>query len=146
MLKAEVFQNESSIFHWTVLEAYWELGARKGTTTSAGNSTFSSFGCFSILETLGLSFFQKRLGPYYYFAHIRRMLIPAPAGDEGSGWGCGIGMGHGYIGIIEYGIFRHGETREECLQPVYTKYGAHRVGNNNPSQIAKNNLDINTLT
>ena len=55
-------------------------------------------------------------------------------------------MGHGYIGIIEYGIFRHGETREECLQPVYTKYGAHRVGNNNPSQIAKNNLDINTLT
>ena len=84
MLKAEVFQNESSIFHWTVLEAYWELGARRGTTIRAGNSTFSSFGCCLISETL--AFFQKRLDPYY-FSHIRRMLIPAPAGDEGSGWG-----------------------------------------------------------
>ena len=47
---------------------------------------------------------------------------------------------------IEYEDLRHGETREEYLKPVYTKYGAHRVGNKNPSQIAKNNLDINTLT
>ena len=59
MLKAEVFQNESSIFHWTVLETYWELGARKGTTISAGNSTFSSLGCFSISETLGCHFFKN---------------------------------------------------------------------------------------
>ena len=46
----------------------------------------------------------------------------------------------------EYEDLRHGETREEYLKPVYTKYGAHRVGNKNPGQIAKNNLDINTLT
>ena len=117
MLKAEVFQNESSIFHWTVLEAYWELGARKGTTISAGNSTFSSFGCFSILETLGLSFFQKRLGPYYYFARIRRMLIPAPAGDEGSGWDEASGWGMATSELSNMGSSATGKLeRSACSQ------------------------------
>ena len=37
----------------------------------------------------------------------------------------------------EYEDLRHGETREEYLKPVYTKYGAKRVGIKNPGQIAK---------
>ena len=43
----------------TVLEAYWELGARKGTKMTARSSTFSSFRCFRVFETVCFSFSEK---------------------------------------------------------------------------------------
>ena len=42
-----------------VLEAYWELEARKGTKMTAKNSTFSSFALFLVSNFFRLSFFRK---------------------------------------------------------------------------------------
>ena len=60
MLKAEIFQTESSIFHRTVLEAYWEFGARIGTKMKLTVSTFSSFRLFLFSKTTKLLNFWKR--------------------------------------------------------------------------------------
>ena len=54
MLKAEIFQIESSIFHRTVLEGYWEFGARIGTKMKLAVSTFSSFRLFLFSKTTKL--------------------------------------------------------------------------------------------
>ena len=59
MLKAEIFQNESSIFHRTVLEGYWEFGTRIGTKMKLAVSTFSSFRLFLFSKTTKLLFFWK---------------------------------------------------------------------------------------
>ena len=47
----------------TVLEAYWELEARKGTKMTAKNSTFSSFALFLVSNFFRLSFFRKVIWP-----------------------------------------------------------------------------------
>ena len=54
MLKAEIFQIESSIFHRTVLEDYWEFGARIGTKIKLAVSTFSLFRLFLVSKTTKL--------------------------------------------------------------------------------------------
>ena len=59
MLKAEIFQIESSIFHRTVLEGYWEFGARIGTKMKLAVSTFSSFRLFLFSKTTKLLNFWK---------------------------------------------------------------------------------------
>ena len=59
MLKAEILQTESSIFHRTVLEGYWEFGARIGTKMKLAVSTFSSFRLFLFSKTTKLLNFWK---------------------------------------------------------------------------------------
>ena len=59
MLKAEILQTESSIFHRTVLEGYWEFGARIGTKMKLTVSAFSSFRLFLFSKTTKLLNFWK---------------------------------------------------------------------------------------
>ena len=49
-----------SIFHRTVLEGYWEFGARIGTKMKLAVSTFSSFRLFLFSKTTKLLNFWKR--------------------------------------------------------------------------------------
>ena len=51
--------NGSAIFHWTVLEGYWELEARTGTRMIATTRSFGSFRLFLHEVTPFIEKFEK---------------------------------------------------------------------------------------
>ena len=72
------------IFKCTVLGAYWELGARKGTRITARNGTFSSFRWFLAGERFLLSFCGKTFWTSLKnrtFVGLRFTGISIPASD-----------------------------------------------------------------
>ena len=72
--------NENFNFHRTVLEGYWELGARTGTRMTAARSTFPSLGLFSQTKTNFLENFEK----------LRKCWTKTQFRRWGSQWKCWI--------------------------------------------------------